>query len=701
MGNVARRLIKHRITVALVIVALLTPGLPAPSAMAAPEFIRPSFADPAFARIWDRLDRPVHQAEIARSYTWGGQRSDGIQEEYRQGPQGFHLVQYFDKSRMEINSPDADPNDPFYVTQGLLARDMIRGQFQVGNTVFQTAPQGPAQVPFGDLDDTGAASPTYASFINHLQAALVPAGQPIVARLARNGEVTNEPALAARGVTSRGVLPGTPPTAEGFNQHAIASVFLDFIESRGPIFNGTANEDGALFAPLQYVFGYPITEAHWATVKAAGVPREVLIQCFERRCLTYAPSNEPAYRVELANTGLQYFDWRYRQAAPAPGGTYTPARAATLGTDDADPMLLKALLPLPNNRLLLLGDGGMKQWQRYDRATDSWSAPRALLEPRRTAFALVTLNNGSILAIGGFVYSQDEKPGKLLASVERYDPTTDSWNMIASLRNGRADAAAVTLPDGRVLVSGGDSGGPKVGQYIASAEVYDPADNSWTPVAGMTQARSNHQLVPLRDGRVLALFGSYNTGLPGETPVEIFDPRANRWQPAAVPPRGAIYETAVLTDGRVLAIAQGAPLPGLTSPTLTTAIYDPGTDRWQRGAPLPSSIGDPSTRQYFTFTPLRDGTYLVAGGRISIPQYRRLSTGPGDHRTPEQRMVDDAARYDPANDRWLTDRPLPRPSEHHVAAPFADGSVFFYDPYNPNINSPRDGKAYIYTPPAP
>jgi hypothetical protein len=45
---------------------------------------------------------------------------------YQEGPDGQHLVQYFDKSRMEINKPDADPNDPFFVTQGLLARDMIR-----------------------------------------------------------------------------------------------------------------------------------------------------------------------------------------------------------------------------------------------------------------------------------------------------------------------------------------------------------------------------------------------------------------------------------------------------------------------------------------------------------------------------------------------------------------------------------------------
>ena len=55
----------------------------------------------------------------------------------------------------------------------------------------------------------------------------------------------------------------------------------------------------------------PITEAYWTVVKAAEQPRTVLVQCFERRCLTYAPSNPANFQVEQANTGLQYFNWRY------------------------------------------------------------------------------------------------------------------------------------------------------------------------------------------------------------------------------------------------------------------------------------------------------------------------------------------------------------------------------------------------------
>ena len=81
-----------------------------------------------------------------------------------------------------------------------------------------------------------------------------------------------------------------------------------------------------VYSPIFYVTGLPITEAYWATVKAAGQQRDVLIQCFERRCLTYAPTNDPAFRVELANTGLQYYSWRYAQS-PSPSPSASPSAA--------------------------------------------------------------------------------------------------------------------------------------------------------------------------------------------------------------------------------------------------------------------------------------------------------------------------------------------------------------------------------------
>ena len=44
-----------------------------------------------------------------------------------------------------------------------------------------------------------------------------------------------------------------------------------------------------------------------------GVEHDVLIQCFERRCLTYTPDNVTEWQVEMGNVGQHYYRWRYQQ----------------------------------------------------------------------------------------------------------------------------------------------------------------------------------------------------------------------------------------------------------------------------------------------------------------------------------------------------------------------------------------------------
>src|SRR5436190_2752398 len=80
-----------------------------------------NFADPAFQKLWERTDSLVAVGTVKRSWLWGPQPNSGpLQEDYAEGAGGKRLVQYFDKSRMEINNPNGNKNDPFYVTNGLL-----------------------------------------------------------------------------------------------------------------------------------------------------------------------------------------------------------------------------------------------------------------------------------------------------------------------------------------------------------------------------------------------------------------------------------------------------------------------------------------------------------------------------------------------------------------------------------------------------
>src|SRR6476646_2839033 len=91
-------------------------------------------ASGAIERTWQRTDKPVADGQVSRTWMWGPEaNSELIQERYDDSPGQKRSVQYFDKSRMEINDPNGDPTTPFYVTNGLLGVELITGQEQLGD----------------------------------------------------------------------------------------------------------------------------------------------------------------------------------------------------------------------------------------------------------------------------------------------------------------------------------------------------------------------------------------------------------------------------------------------------------------------------------------------------------------------------------------------------------------------------------------
>ena len=77
-----------------------------------------------------------------------------------------------------------------------------------------------------------------------------------------------------------------------------------------------------------------------------------------------------------------------------------------------------------------------------------------------------------------------------------------SWSQTGILSNPRVGASAATLPDGRILITGGDPGnGP-----TASVDLFN-IDGTISAVPPMMYARSKHVSVALQDGRVLVAGG--------------------------------------------------------------------------------------------------------------------------------------------------------------------------------------------------
>jgi hypothetical protein len=290
-------------------------GRPAPGVTPGPQ-IAPlpapttAFTAPAFERVWERSDRPVVNGQAGRPWLWGAAPIAAGQEPYVQGQNGQRQVEYFDKARMEINDPAADPATQWFVTNGLLVVEMMTGRIQVGNNEYDPMPLPPNPVPVaGDGDSPDA--PTYATMarVASLQGdnhADDHTGSPVTATLDRDGEVGDgtgqvpAPALAA--VQNARYEPTLG--------HNIPNVFADFQSAQGPIYVNGGITQGAVVDPL-FDLGYPITEAYWARLRIAGQDRWALIQAYQRRVLTYVPDNAPPWQVEMGNVGRHYYDWRY------------------------------------------------------------------------------------------------------------------------------------------------------------------------------------------------------------------------------------------------------------------------------------------------------------------------------------------------------------------------------------------------------
>ena len=297
------------------------------------------FADPAFKNVWTRTDSAVGSA-FQRSYYWGpAPISAGLQEPYNGGTR---LVQYFDKSRMEINNPAGDKTQNFYVTNGLLATELISGKQQTGDNTFTD--RWPAAIPLAsDPDD--ATAPTYYSFRNVLTGTTDMTGTYATATIDVNGTISQDVAM------------GNDPNAkiayfEPTTHHNIPAAFWTFLNQSGPVVNctpaacqsGTVNQQ--LSSPWFYASGYPISEAYWAKVKIAGkTGTDVLIQAFQRRILTYVPSFDKAFQVQVGNIGAHYYEWLYQDAGkPLDYFIFQPGGATSLTAGGATfpaPLYLK------------------------------------------------------------------------------------------------------------------------------------------------------------------------------------------------------------------------------------------------------------------------------------------------------------------------------------------------------------------------
>lgn len=210
----------------------------------------------------------------------------------------------------------------------------------------------------------------------------------------------------------------------------------------------------------------------------------------------------------------------------------------------------------------------------YDLTDDSW-LPAASMTVARTNFAMCELNNGYVIATGGW----DGSDPMSLSSSEIYHSQIDSWTAGPSLSVGRSFLVATKLLDGRILFTGGFDGNVN----LAHCDIYDPVANSMTPVASMNFARSSHVALLLPDGTVLVA-GGYNPDFGFQMDqCEIYNPFLDEWTITGSLNIGRDNLAGVVTPAGIAAVVGGRIFNSelnLYEGEASAEVYEPFSASW-------------------------------------------------------------------------------------------------------------------------
>ena len=312
-----------------------------------------------FDATWHRTDGPVANGTLGRTWIWGPRESaTDLVDAYAEAPEGQRAVRYFDKSRMELTHPDSDPESPWYVTNGLLVVELMTGRRQIGDDEFEAL--DPASIPVAG-DSSSIDVPAYGVLRELVDLPARVDGSAIIELVSPTGTVAEDAALAEEGVYAahRVTVPGL--------DHQVANVFWEFMNSSGPVLIDGELRDDQLFISPFFATGYPLTEAYWVNARLGGLDQLILFQAFERRVLTYAPSNPTGWQVESGNVGLHYYEWLYGTAespAPTPTTTVSDSTAVPSATSESMPTVTSTPQAPSHNGLVTVGDGSVDAWMR-------------------------------------------------------------------------------------------------------------------------------------------------------------------------------------------------------------------------------------------------------------------------------------------------------------------------------------------------
>ena len=250
--------------------------------------------------------------------------------------------------------------------------------------------------------------------------------------------------------------------------------------------------------------------------------------------------------------------------------------------------------------LIAGGEGGSRDSlasaELYDPSHGAFSAVGSMTAAR-AYHTVALLTGGMVLIAGGYDSSLDT-----LASAELYDPAAGRFAATGTMNVGRASHSATWLPNGEILIAGGVGGGLRE-IFLAGAELYDPDAGTFAPTGSMTVTRNDHSATLLPNGKVLITGGN-----GGGDSAELYEPSTGTFAATGKMSVDRLFHTATLLSSGMALVAGGEGGYQFATIFSSAELYDAGAGNF-------AATGSMTVERWaHSATLLQNGTVLVAGG---------------------------------------------------------------------------------------
>ncbi len=225
--------------------------------------------------------------------------------------------------------------------------------------------------------------------------------------------------------------------------------------------------------------------------------------------------------------------------------------------------------------------------------TGDWQATSLLGAPTGRTRPLAVSTGSKMLVWGG---TGGGKTGGV------YDPVSDVWTVMSETGAPAERADATAVWDGSKMVVWGGEGATG---FLNSGAMYDPATDTWSAMStvGAPAPRARHAAVWIPTASKMLVFGGFNGATLGD--AALFDPAANTWAPIASAPSARREATATWDGVRVLVFGGVA-----SNDTVVGGLMSYDLAAWA----VPDPTGEPEGRR--RHSAVWDGTGLVVWGGV-------------------------------------------------------------------------------------